>query len=246
MKNTSSNFQPIVISGSTRSDGTKRPDIKFKPGYIPQELIPTYVIPQKKVIISEIATQSKLIETRNEQQHKEDQHPNDYNQKEGIVVPIILPENQQFQAQDGKRKTKKRIRRNKGDTENVNEPEESKQKELEKTEGVLTERIIRHGEKVIENIKEKAEQILNEKSLNKINRKASNVSKKSSEEGEFHELTEKKHKIRNLKKKLKGIEVLEEKKNNGNILNADEIKKLNSKKDILAQINDLTISLKNK
>ena len=124
--------------------------------------------------------------------------------------------------------------------------QKNKQTELEKPEEVLTEKIIRYKEKVIENIEEKAEQILNEKSLNKIDIKASNVSKKSSEKCEFDEPTEKKHKIRNLKKKLKGIEVLEEKKNNGNILNADELKKLNSKKDILVQIHDLTISLKNK
>ena len=262
-----SNIQPIIISGSTRSDGTKRPDVKIKPGYIRQELVPAYVIPQKQVSLFEIANGSKLLQAQNEQKQKEDLQPNYYNKKQGKLepkdkIPPIMEHEQSKESEDqeGEKKIKKRIRRKKGDTEIAGSQEESKQKELKKPE-VSKEKVIENTEKVIDNVEkviekveekviekveDKAKIVVDEKETKKVDRRMSNISKQSNEEGELNELTEKKHKLRNLKKKLKGIEILEEKKRNGNILNADEFKKLNSKKETLIQIHDLTISLKDK
>ncbi len=40
---------PTTIEGSVRPDGTIRKAIKIRPGYIPQEEIPKYTVPSRRV-----------------------------------------------------------------------------------------------------------------------------------------------------------------------------------------------------
>ena len=43
---------PTTIEGSVRPDGTIRKTIKIRPGYIPQEEIPKYTVPSRRVNVN--------------------------------------------------------------------------------------------------------------------------------------------------------------------------------------------------
>jgi len=104
---TSSN--PTIIPGSTRPDGTRRPDIKVKPGYTPQEMVPSYVIPQKQGQTGPNES-NPSTSTGKEPQHK-DPGKEQLQQIEYNLIPGMDPDMiKQLKEQEEKKKSKKRVR----------------------------------------------------------------------------------------------------------------------------------------
>lgn len=128
---------------------------------------------------------------------------------------------------------KKRIRKKKDAKDQANNENEAQQETNLQVTGVKSNG---EGARVVE---EETKELPPQKK----GKKAANggEKRKSSEEEGNEKLDETQKKIRNAKKKLKQIELLEEKKRKGETLTEEEMAKLRSKKDILILIKDLSI-----
>jgi len=221
----------VYIPGSTRADGSKRPDIKVKPGYTPQELVPSYVIPQKSGPPDNQDTKNNGVEPSTQQ-------PTRITVTESRFPPGMDPDLiKRIQEEEEKKKAKKRIRKKK---DNVNNEEETKGEEP--VQAKIEAKPQTQAKEQAQGQKDEAgEKKQGEKKKKGLERKESNVSKDSKGiSGEDPEVA-RQHKIRNLKKKLKGIEGLEEKKRTAGSLNADELAKVATKKEVLIKLKDLQI-----
>jgi hypothetical protein len=247
--NTSPN-QPTVIPGSTRPDGTKRPDIKVKPGYTPQEMVPSYVIPQKQGQSGPVEPQPSTS-TGKDQPKKAAQDKDGKNKQKQeqptqpaeLYIPGMDPElMKKLKEEEEKKKAKKRVRgKNKKENIDVNieDTKEDDSVKIPEKPAPITTTTETKPTVTIEEPKVKKE-----KGKGPVERKQSSTSKDSGDEGISagdDPETAKKKKIRNLKKKLKQIEMLEEKKRVGTALNADEVAKVTSKKEVLVKLHDLSI-----
>eukprot|EP00331_Platyophrya_macrostoma_P031183 CAMPEP_0176443968 /NCGR_PEP_ID=MMETSP0127-20121128/22766_1 /TAXON_ID=938130 /ORGANISM="Platyophrya macrostoma, Strain WH" /LENGTH=220 /DNA_ID=CAMNT_0017829353 /DNA_START=32 /DNA_END=694 /DNA_ORIENTATION=- len=203
-----------VIPSTQRADGSWRPERKVREGYVPKEEIVPYSIPQKK---AQEPVQAKQGVTRKEEEY---------------AIPGMDPEDYRKMKEklEGKTNKKKRIRKKKDAKGGEDEAEEGDHHEEEETKQETTEKAAdskKEEEKKKEAPKKQGKQ-------GKAEKEAENA------DGEGA-LDETQKKIRNLKKKLKQIEGLEDKKRSGVELNEDELAKIQSKKDVLTQIKDLSL-----
>jgi len=225
--------QPTIIPGSTRPDGTKRPDIKVKPGYTPQEMVPSYVIPQKQGQSGSPEVNPTTSTGKDQNKRASEKEPKEQSEH---IIPGMDPEVMKLlKEQEEKKKSKKRVRGKKKENIDVNIEE---QKEEESKPQATT---VEEPKPATEIEKTKP---VKEKQKGPVERKQSTTSKDSGEEAEVASddpETAKKKKVRNLKKKLKQIEQLEEKKRLGSQLKPDEVTKITSKKEVLVKLHDLSI-----